>query len=205
MAITSFAELQQAIIDWTNKPELIQLADNFIQLAESDFNSRLRCREMIVRARTTNDDEYVRLPTDFLEAINLQIIGGQTPLRYVTLDQADQIKHAQIYTQVHAYSIMNGAIELIPNPAEDVEIEMVYYAEIPALTSSNTSNWLLNKAPDIYLYGSLLHAAPLLEEDARIPLWDSICNKRIESLNLESTKSLHSGSPLIARVRKVYG
>jgi hypothetical protein len=177
----------------------------FIQFVEADLNTRLRCREMIVRATTTNDDEFVRLPLDWVEAINLQIVGGTTPLRYVTLDEADQIKSAQTYTNVAAYSLMNGAIELVPAPATDVEIEMVYYGKITALSDSNTTNWLLTKAPDVYLYGALTHAAPFLLDDQRIPVFSSMYMQRSESLNNEAQKSLHSGSPLIARARRVYG
>jgi hypothetical protein len=99
---------------------------------------------------------------------------------------------------------MNGAIELIPAPAVDIEIEMIYYGKIPALTDSNTTNWLLTKAPDVYLYGALTHAAPFLMDDQRISVFGNIYLKRVEELNQESQKSLHSGSPLIARTRRVY-
>jgi len=203
--ITNYATLQSAIADYLNRADLTSQIPMFIQFVEADLNTRLRCREMIFRATTTNDDEFVRLPSDWLEAINLQIVGGTTPLRYVTLDEADQIKSAQTYTNVIAYSLMNGAIELIPDPATDVEIEMVYYGKIPALSDSNTSNWLLSKAPDVYLYGALTHSAPFLVDDQRIPVFSSIYLQRTGMLNDEAQKSLHSGSPLIARARRVYG
>jgi hypothetical protein len=161
---------------------------------------------MIVRATTTNDDEFVRLPLDFLESINLQLTDGQSPLRFVTLDEADIINKRQGYNAPTFYSLMNGAIELVPPPATgaDVEIDMVYYGKIPALSDSNTSNWLLLKAPDVYLYGALVHAAPFLMDDQRISVFGSFYSQRIEALNDESQKSLHSGSPLVARTRRVY-
>lgn len=202
--ITNYATLQSTIADYLNRADLTSQIQTFIQFVESDLNSRLRCREMIVRATTTNDDEFVKLPLDFLEALNLQIVGGASPLRYVTLDEADMINKAQVLTQVSVYSLMNGAIELIPPPSTDVEIEMVYYGKIPALSDSQTTNWLLTKAPDVYLYGALVHAAPFLMDDQRIPVFGNIYLKRVEELNQESQKSLHSGSPLLARTRSVY-
>jgi hypothetical protein len=204
--ITNFTTLVSTVADYLNRQDLSAQIPTFIQLAEADMNSRLRCREMIVRATTTNDDEYVRLPIDFLEGINLQIVGGQSPLRYITLDEADMVNARQGYNAPTFYSLMNGAIELVPPPATgvDVEIEMVYYGKITALSESNQTNWLLLKAPDVYLYGALVHAAPFLMDDQRISVFGSFYSQRVEAINDESQKSLHSGSPLVARTRRVY-
>jgi hypothetical protein len=204
--ITNFTTLVSTVADYLNRQDLSAQIPTFIQLAEADMNSRLRCREMIVRATTTNDDEYVRLPLDFLEGINLQLVGGQSPLRYITLDEADIVNARQGYNAPTFYSLMNGAIELVPPPAtgDDVEIEMVYYGKITALSDSNQTNWLLLKAPDVYLYGALVHAAPFLMDDQRISVFGSFYSQRVEALNDESQKSLHSGSPLVARTRRVY-
>lgn len=202
--ITNYSTLQSAIADYLNRADLTSQIQTFIQFVEADLNTRLRCREMIVRANATSDQEYVQLPADWVEAINLQIVDGASPLRYVTLDEGDIINKAQVLTQVSVYSLMNGAIELIPAPSDNIEIEMVYYGKIPALTDVNTTNWLLTKAPDVYLYGALVHAAPFLMDDQRIPVFGNIYLKRVEELNQESQKSLHSGSPLISRTRRVY-
>jgi hypothetical protein len=204
--ITNYTTLVSTVADYLNRQDLSAQIPTFIQLAESDLNTRLRCREMIVRATTTNDDEYVRLPLDYLEGINLQLVGGQSPLRYITLDEADIVNARQGYNAPTFYSLMNGAIELVPPPATgvDVEIEMVYYGKITALSEANQTNWLLLKAPDVYLYGALVHAAPFLMDDQRISVFGSFYSQRVEALNDESQKSLHSGSPLVARTRRVY-
>jgi hypothetical protein len=204
--ITNYTTLVSTVADYLNRQDLSAQIPTFIQLAEADLNTRLRCREMIVRATSTNDDEYVKLPLDFLEGINLQIVGGQSPLRYITLDEADMVNARQGYNAPTFYSLMNGAIELVPPPAtgDDVEIEMVYYGKITALSEANQTNWLLLKAPDVYLYGALVHAAPFLMDDQRISVFGSFYSQRVEALNDESQKSLHSGSPLVARTRRVY-
>lgn len=202
--ITSYATLQSTIADYLNRQDLNAQIQTFIQFAEADLNTRLRCREMIGRSTTTSDQEYVALPSDWLEAINLQIIDGASPLRFITLDEADIIKKRQTYTSVAFYTLMDGAIELVPAPADDVEIEMVYYKKITPLSDQNTSNWLLEKAPDVYLYGALVHAAPFLMDDQRIATFGSFYSGRVGALNEASDKAQHSGSPLLARTRRVY-
>lgn len=203
--ITTYATLKSAIADYLNRADLTAQIETFIQFVEADLNTRLRTRDMIVRAEATSDEEFVELPSNWLEAINLQVVGGQSPMRFVTLDEADIINSAATYTAPTFYSLMNGAIELVPGPSEDIDIEMVYYGKIAALSDANTSNWLLTKAPDVYLYGALVHAAPFLINDERIPVFATLYNARIEALQDESKIATHSGGPLIARTRRVYG
>ncbi len=202
--ITNYATLQSAIADYLNRQDLVAQIPMFIQFCEADLNTRLRCREQIIRAEALSDAEFVQLPGDWLEAVNLQIVDGTSPLRFVTLDEADIIVKEQRYDRVVAYSLMNGAIELVPPPTDDVEIEMVYYGKIPALSNVNTTNWLLTKAPDVYLYGALTHAAPFLVDDQRIAVFGSFYGQRVQALNDEAQKSLTSGSPLVARTRRFY-
>ena len=202
--ITNYATLQSTIADYLNRADLTSQIQTFIQFAEADLNTRLRDRQMIVRAEATSDVEYVQLPSDWLEALNLQLVGGMSPLRYITLDESDIVNSTRALTSPTFYSLMNGAIELVPPPAHDVDIEMVYYGKIPSLSDAAPSNWLLVKAPDVYLYGALTHAAPFLMDDARIQTFGQIYLARVQSLQDESQKSLHSGSPLIARTRRVY-
>ena len=203
--ITNYATLQSAIADYLNRADLTAQIQTFIQFAEADLNTRLRSREMIVNATATSDGQFVALPPDWLEAINMMIVGGQSPLRYITPDEADTINKAQTYTSTRFYSMTTGIIELVPPAVNDITIDMVYYGKIPALSVSNTTNWLLTKAPDVYLYGALTHAAPFLMDDQRMGVFSQIYLARVQSLQDESQKSLHSGSPLISRPRGVYG
>jgi hypothetical protein len=205
MTITSYATLQSEIASWLNRDDLTSQIPTFIQFVEADVNSRLRHQKMAVRAQATSDQEYVALPADWLEAINIHIIDGKQPLRFVTLDEADRILKQQIITQPSFYSIMDDALEIVPAPATDIDIEMIYYGKIPSLSVSVTSNWLLVKAPDLYLYGALVHASPFLLDDQRVGLFGGMYNSRLDSLQLESDKALHSGGPLVARNRVVFG
>ena len=202
--ITNYATLQSTIADYLNRADLTSQIQTFIQFAEADLNSRLRDRSMIVRAEATSNQEYVQLPADWLEAINLQIVDGQSPLRYITLDESDIVNASKAFTQPRFFSLMNGAIELVPPPAVNIDIEMIYYGKIPALSDAVATNWLLNKAPDVYLYGALTHAAPFLMDDQRMAVFGQIYLTRVQSLQDETQKALHSGSPLIARTRRSF-
>jgi len=47
---------------------------------------------------------------------------------------------------------------------------MTYRANLPGLSVSIQSNWLLARRPDLYLYGTLIHAEFYNWNDERLPL-----------------------------------
>jgi hypothetical protein len=202
--ITNYATLQSTIADYLNRQDLNSQIQTFIQFVEADLNTRLRCREMIVQTTITSTLGDISLPANWLEAINLKIDGGQTPLRYITLDEADIITSEQVYTQPRFYTIVEDVIRLVPAPGTNEDIDLIYYEKIPALSDVTTTNWLLTKAPDVYLYGALVHAAPFLVDDQRIGVFGQFYSQRVEALIQDSNRALHSGSPLISRTKRVY-
>lgn len=202
--ITNYATLQAAVADYLNRTDLTSQIQTFIQFVEADLNTRLRCREMIVQDTLTSTLADVALPADWLEAINLKIDGGKTPLRYITLDDADIVTTEQFYTQSNFYTIVEDVIRLVPAPSQNQDIDLIYYGKIPALSDVATTNWLLTKAPDVYLYGALVHAAPFLVDDQRIGTFGQFYSQRVDALGQDSYRAIHSGSPLIARTRRPY-
>ena len=68
MALTNYTELKATLANWLNRSDLTtEIADDFIKLAEADFNSKLRVRAMISQANVTVNAETAALPTDFLQ------------------------------------------------------------------------------------------------------------------------------------------
>jgi hypothetical protein len=100
------------------------------------------------------------------------------------------------------YAITAGQIELLPTPDDTYEASIVYYGRIPALSVSNTTNWLLTEAPDTYLYGSLVHAAPYLKDDQRLVIWESLFKLSLDTLNSSSEDAKYGGTGLRMKTRR---
>lgn len=98
------------------------------------------------------------------------------------------------------YALTDGQIEMFPTPGDTYTLEWVYAQTIPRLSDSNTTNWLLDLAPDVYLYGSLVHTAPYLKEDNRAAVWASIYQAALDAVNADGHRGKWSG-PLRMRVR----
>ena len=94
----------------------------------------------------------------------------------------------------------DGQFQLYPTPDAQYTIELLFFEKIPAL-ASNTTNWLVEGYPDIYLYGSLMHSAPYLQEDARMAVWAQMYAAAVLRLNESSDKARYSGSGLTLKVR----
>lgn len=198
----NYTELKTAVGDFLNRQDLVSVIPTFIQLAEADFNRTVRHRSMITRATTALDAQFTGLPTDFLEAKNVQLNSNPVvSLEYVSIEEADRLRASYPTGQPKWYTIVGDQIEVVPVPDAEYTIELVYYKKPPVLSDATTSNWLLASHPDAYLYGALMHSAPYLKNDERISVWGTLYKAAIADLNLASEKAEYSGSALRMRTR----
>jgi hypothetical protein len=78
---------------------------------------------------------------------------------------------------------------------------LTYYAKLAKLSNSVTTNWLLTSSPDVYLYGSLLQAAPYLQDDARIQVWATLYERALNDLQTADDRGATSGGNLLTRAK----
>ena len=206
MSLKTYTELTESIADWLNRvgqPELAARAPDFIALAEARHNRELRVRQMVKRAKASLESGFITLPGDWLEAKNVQINidGRPRKLEYVTLERADEIRASRIYDSAgpRFFNVTGSQLEVVPTVSDSVEIELTYYARIPALGEDMADNWLLREWPDLYLYGSLVHSAPYLRDDERVTVWAGFYDRALEEATLAEERSVFSGSTLRTR------
>jgi len=203
MSITTYAELQSSIADWLLRDDLTSVIPTFISLAEAKFNRRIRDYRMVKRATAQVDTAYFAIPSDWQENIRFQLNTSPiTTLEYVTPDQAAEEKRLYNSSGRPAFFTMIGdQFQIVPAPDSTYDAELTYYAKIPVLSSGNTSNWLLEKAPDIYLYGALMEAAPYLDDDARIQVWGGLLEQSMNAIQIESDRAKTGSSSIRMRAK----
>ena len=206
MAITNYTNLQTTIADFLNRDDLTAVIPTFIQLAEADMNRQVRHWKMEQRSTGTQDagDQYMQIPSDWLETIRLHLTGSGTSALTLTsrAAMADiRAKNEDISTvKPYYYTHADGQFELYPTPTEATDFELLYYQKIPDL-ATNSTNWLLTDAPDVYLYGALLHSAPYLAEDARVAVWAQMYSAAVSNVNRAAEQARYSGSGMTLKVR----
>ena len=204
MAITTYAELQSNVTDFLNRDDLDAKAPTFISLAESNLSRDIRHWRQEKRSTAQIDTQYSAIPADFLEAVRFYITSGDTrPLELISQAEMLDRKFRNLNTsgQPAYYAITAGEIEVYPVPDGTYTAELYYMANLPALSDSNTSNWLLQYYPDAYLYGSLIHSAPYLKDDSRLQIWAALYQSAIDGINAESEKSKFGGSGRRMKIR----
>ena len=204
--ITNYSNLQTTIADFLNRDDLTSVIPTFIQLAEAQMNRDLRHWRMEVRAsgQQSAGDAYMQIPADWIETIRFHITdGGTSPLDLMSRKAIEDKRYGRedMSGTPRYYAHADSQFELFPTPNETTNTELLYFAKIPSLSDSNTTNWLLEDAPDVYLYGALLHSAPYLAEDERVGVWAQMYGASIQRLNDSSDDARMSGSGLTLKIR----
>ena len=207
MAITNYTNLQTTIADFLNRDDLTAVIPTFIQLAEAQMQREIRHWKMEKRANGAQSpgQEYMQIPADWLETIRFHCVDqGTSPIVMVSRDAMADIRaknEDNSSKTTYYYTHADGQFQLYPTPSSTLNVELLYYQEIPSLSATTTTNWLLEDAPDAYLYGALLHSAPYLAEDARVAVWAQMYSAAVQNVNSASEKARYSGSGMKLKVR----
>ncbi len=199
MAISTYSELKTAVENWLDRTDLTSRIPEFITLAEARIGRRLRSRGVEDRSTTAmvSGQEYYSLPTDFLEARNVQInTNPVNVLKYRSPQQMDREYPSTSTGVPKVFTIIGEEIQLKPIPNSTDTLEIAYFKRLSALSDSNTTNWLTTNAPDLLLYGSLIEAEAYLVDDPRIAIWKAAFDESIIEWNRQDDKGRHSGSVL---------
>ena len=204
MALTNYTELKASLANWLNRSDLTtEIADDFIKLAEADFNSKLRVRSMVAQTTITINAETEALPTGFLQVRDFYILSGSTkcPLRYATPSQMDQMQGTSNTGLPSVYTILGDTFRFSPKPDAEYTGYINYYKTFDALSSSVATNYILASHPAIYLYGSLFHAANFLGgiNPQQVQTWQQMYATAMERLEQNDREDQFSGSPLVQR------
>lgn len=210
--ITDYSSLQAAVIEYLSRDEdttLISRVPTFVQLFENKANRDLSCRQMETRSTTFTDPtagepEYIALPDDYMNMRRIRITAGaarRPQLSFLSPVQADEFRTARgdAPGMPRFFTIFGNEIELVPTPDAIYRIEMIYRAAIPSLSNTVPTNWLLNVAPDLYLYGALMEATSYIKNDARITTWAQLMVNARDSLNQESMDAEFNAGPIQVR------
>lgn len=204
MALSNYTELKSSIADFLNRDDLTSVIPDFITLAEAQINRDIRHYEMENRATASLDQQYLDRPTDWLETIRINITSsGTRNLQLLSgASMADKRAGAENATgEPRYYRHAERAFEVFPSPDGTYQVELLYYEKVPGLSSTNAANWLLTEAPDVYLYGSLIHSAPYLAEDSRAGVWAQLYSAAVSKVNASGDAASMSGTGLTMKVR----
>lgn len=203
MAMGTYTALLEAVANWLNRTDLSSRIPEFIAMAEARMNrdKRLRVIDAITRDTLGASAQFTTLPTDFAQMVNIE--RTDTPvdaLTALTPQQMDAIRAQTPTGKPRYYCVIGNELELVPVPSVAESLGIIYYRRITTLDAvSRPTNWLLDAAPDIYLYAILTEASPYLHEDERAATWQAMYDQRCNEYAASSEQDQFGGAPLLVR------
>lgn len=187
MAINSYGTLKNAILDYINRPDLVPEVADFIRLAECTLNGIIRHRLMITSALVSivATSDRGEIPSDLIDAY--YVVSNTDRTKTLTRQTPEQLSSNMRLRQatpgVPLYYLLQGGFMVVsPIPSTTQSILLNYYQEIPQLSATRGTNWLLEHFPNLYLYTSLIHAATFMADDQRAELFKNDTVQMVQSL-----------------------
>lgn len=195
MALDTYTGLQAAIASWLMRDDLGDHIPDFITLAESDMNQRLRLRTMLTSVEVAATG--AELPEDCL-AVKSVWLDSYGHVCFGTL--AENAAYVEKYRGAAAYlwGIDGNSVVVSPTQTGDGTVTLRYYARIPSLGADQPSNAILQASPALYLYGALVQSAPFLADDARLQTWGTLYQQAADALQAADDAAEYPG-PLVIR------
>lgn len=173
----TYSELKTAIADYLHNTALTVQIPQFIERAEASLFREINIKDLRVSVTGTTTGEYADLPIDFSEVVRLTCTyaGTEYELDYQTQPITTTVAYPSRYT------LENNKLRIFGTSTGQA-YTLYYTPKILALSDSNTTNWILDNAQDLYLYASSLEASRWMRDQAQedklammvAPLIDSI-------------------------------
>lgn len=200
MAISTHGELKTAIASYLARADLTSHIPNFIALAEDRIAHDLRIAQIEATEDLTIDSQFVAKPTGYLEGRRIYLAGSPvTKLEFMSVDNfwtkfvSSQTGRPEVFT-AEGTNLVFG-----PAPVASYTGKILFYKRMTALSGDSDTNWVLQNARGLYLYGALLEAQPFIRNDPRIATWAAMWDNILDRVQKASDREQHSGGTLTMR------
>jgi hypothetical protein len=184
MALGTYSDLSTAIGTWEERTFTTAETDEFILLTEANANLRLASdfRRRTSATINTTTAGVGTLPSSFIGMVSLtRDVVGSVPLKQVSASALIDRNPYEDSADAEVYALLSSTTLQVA-PVTDDNYLAVYSTVVPALTSSNTTNWLLTLAPHYYLFGCQAAAAAKFKAYQEAAMLDAKANAILDQI-----------------------
>lgn len=171
----NIGQLKTKVADWLDRTDLDSQIGDFVQLAAQRIyrTARTPTNERLLTATATNGT--FEIPQQFIAVRWIQVDG-------VTLTPAPG---SEVYDDLSGAPQKYGRIGdfIYFYPRQRTDFVMSYFV-IENFSNDTDTPALLQVALDAFLYGALVEAAPFLQDDARLPVWEAKYQSAMNTLKI---------------------
>lgn len=195
MAFATRLDLANAIASWLNRSNLTAQIPDFIRLTEVRLNRLLRDPDQLITTTINLSSGSGTIPADFGQMVAL----GDAGTRLTQVTPGEFGTYSSVAGDPKIYTVGAGVIRVLPGSGS-ASTPITYYRAIPALTADGSTNWLLTRAPDIYLYGSLLQAEFYGWNDERLGTIKAAYDEAIAELRVDGEGRRWGAAPMAPKL-----
>lgn len=204
MALTSYTELKAAIADFGNRTDLTTAIVDCITLAEARLYDLMILKNMEAEETLTltTGVNYVALPSGFISPIALWLLVSSVriPLSPATPQELPY----DTSNNEPTYWAIDGANIRFDCPAADNYTAYLRCVKKSNLSGSVTTNYLLERRPDIYLAASMVELARYTRDVELFNTWEPKLLSAVASFKATESRArgmvpLRSDLPVSAR------
>lgn len=198
----TYEHLKDAIGDTLTRPDLVTdgTVAGFITLAEAQLKRELRRAVTKATFTFSSGANSKALPATVAELRSIAPAasvdrpkGGAALIKLTWEDFVEKRARLDQTGVPRYYTVFDQTVYVCPAPSDSyLDFDITSF---DAYISVATDTALLLEAPDILYYGALVHSAPYLEHDERLPVWVTAFTDAIAALNLKREKE-EFGMPL---------
>lgn len=193
-AIADYSALKTQVAAFVNRTDLTAQMPVFIGMAESMVRRDVRVRAMEAVITGTMTGETLAQPSDLIESRRFtvadKVLNYVTPERYNLLDQ--RTVTGGNYTVIGSDFYVLGA-----NSGDDYRL--VYWAQFEPFSADADSNWLLENAPEVYLWSGCHQASIFLKDVAAAQNYLAMYQLAVTALNEGEKSAQTTGGPMVIR------
>lgn len=190
-ALTTYAELKAAIKAYVSRTDQTVAnsdsftpADGYIRLCEQHVSAQYRIRQMLCRSVGVIDAEFEALQSN-LAGVKAVIIRGSQPteLKYADAPQINAMKTCDATAGKPTHYNVADTYQFYPVPDGEYTVEYLIYEQVPALSDTRTTNWLLTRFPGVYLNFCLREAARYQADMEALNVYDAALAECLDAMH----------------------
>jgi hypothetical protein len=176
--------LKASVADWLHRTDLTAQIPDFVMLAEKRINDDLNARlqQMPVQLSVNLGDTVATVPSGLntIYSLSLPTYGALEPMTPEKLETAYASHSPGIPRH---YALVGDTLKLGPIPDGPYTFSLTYRADVPALSDSGDTNWLIAQHADIYLAASMCAALLYTQNIEQLQIWEGRYTSAIAALN----------------------
>jgi hypothetical protein len=199
-AITDYDTLKSALTSYIDRgTDLDGFRDDWIDFAEAYFNRNLRTVDMEEEVSLTTDSSgNATLPTDFLGVVSARRIGSPNiELRALSVSGENRLSPFDTAGQARFYSVSGTTFRVTPIEQGTGLVTLTYYEKIVPLDGTNTTNWLLTLAPDLYFYRALAEGFVFMRDFEKAAAYKSHADEMMTELKMSDEQARYANAGVV--------